>query len=463
VRPRIREGIKRREESWGEILADRWLGAMYELNEDGTRILSLCDDEKTVEDITKTLAQDHEMPADQMRPSVEEFLQFLKEHELIAYGPVNREELVKNRFEEAARRAVVYGGEGLETISGFEHYRERPLNAPLNVSFEVTSKCNLRCQHCYANAGDACEGEMPTERVLRFIDELAEMKIFSIAISGGEPMTRKDIFKIISRCIKNDIGTMLSTNGTLITRQKARKLKDLGLRTAQVSVDSIDPKIHDEFRGVKGAHRRAMRGLRYLLEAGIPNVRVATVASKLNFNEIPSLVDYLDKLGVSHQRILRFLPIGRGKTREDLALANEEIKQLLGVLKKKEEESGKIIIDFSDAFNPPVVDRPTHACTGGVLWCAVNPKGYVVPCTYLNSLEVALELKAETIMNKDFKDIWKNYELFKTLRDPRLFLKGKCGNCEYKSTCGGGCRASAYAYTKEILAPDPHCRYEPTQ
>lgn len=461
MKPAVRDGMKIREESWGAILCDEWLSVIYELNEDGYRMLLLCDGENTVEDIIKILSKEYTSSPEEVRPQVEKYLHFLQERKIIVYETVTADELIKTHFKGTSHKAVRYGGETLEIVSGFERYRERSLSAPLSVSFEVTSKCNLRCQHCYANAGDSGEGELTTEQILKFIDELAEMKIFSIAISGGEPMMRSDIFQIVERCIHNRIPTLLSTNGTLITREKAEKLKEIGLGGVQVSIDSADPKIHDTFRGVPGAYRRTMRGLKNLLHAGIQTVRVATVASKLNFNEIPKLVDQLDNMGISYQRILRFLPIGRGKAHRDLALSNEEIKELLGILEKKQDEPGNIIVDFSDAFNPPIVDRPTHACTGGVLWCAINPNGYVVPCTYLNSKEVALDLHAESIAKKNFKDIWQNYELFRTLRNPHLFLKGKCGHCRYKPTCGGGCRAAAYAYTKDILAPDPHCTYEP--
>lgn len=461
VKPRLREKIIVREEKWGAILCDKVIGAIYELNEDSYRLLKLCDGTKTLRDIVEILSKEYETSPDEMKTIVEEHLETLFKQHIIVERPVNLKKLAEARVRKQDRKRVSYGGEMPEVISGFERFRERTLSAPLSVSFEVTYSCNLCCKHCYANAGAPLDGELTTEQIFRFIDELAEMKVFSISLTGGEPLTRKDIFHIIQRCVDNDIGVLLSTNGTLITREKAERLKKMETVAVQVSIDSVHPQIHDALRGIKGAHRRAMKGLKNVLNAGIQNVRVATVATKLNFNEIPLLVDELDRMGVLFQRILRFLPLGRGEKQKELELSNQEIKLLLETLEKKQTEAGIITVDFSDAFNPPIIDRPTHACTGGVLWCAVNPKGYVVPCTYLNSMEVALDLKAESIANKSLKEIWENYYLFKALREPSLFLKEKCQNCVYRPTCGGGCRAAAYAHSGDIFGYDPHCTLIP--
>ena len=227
MKPKICDGIRIREESWGAILFDRWLGVIYELNEDGYRMLSLCDGEKTVEDIIEALAQEYESTFEQIKPSVKKLLHFLQKHKLVAYKLVAPEKLVKTDFEEIPHKVVRYGGETLEMGSGFEYHREHPLTAPLHVSFEITLKRNLHCQHCYVNAGDSYGTELSTRRIMEFVDELAEMRVFSITICGGEPMTRKDIFPIIERCIQNDIATLLSTNGTLIAREKERKLEKL--------------------------------------------------------------------------------------------------------------------------------------------------------------------------------------------------------------------------------------------
>lgn len=459
MKPKLRERIVVRKESWGAIACDRLLGVLYKLNQDGYRMVALCNGERSVGDIVQLLAKEYETKPSEIKPIVEKYLETLLQQHILVDRPIDLSELIKEHFGEITHKNVRYGSETLETISGYERFREHPLSAPLSVSFEVTYRCNLRCKHCYANAGNPLEGELTTKQILKFIEELAEMKVFSISLTGGEPMTHKDIFRIIQHCVDHDMGVLLSTNGTLMTRENALKLKKMEGVAVQVSIDSVNSETHDAFRGVQGAHQQAMRGLKNALDVDIEYVRVATVASRLNFNEIPLLVDELDKMGVSHQRILRFLPLGRGKTQSDLALSNQEIKLLLEVLEKKQNEFGKIIIDFSDAFNPPIIDRPTHACTGGVLWCAVNPKGYVVPCTYLNSMEIAIDLEAESIVNKDFKEIWENYSLFKTLRNPNLFLKDKCAQCDFKPICGGGCRAAAYAYSKDILGYDPHCTY----
>lgn len=331
----------------------------------------------------------------------------------------------------------------------------------MGVSFEFTYACNLRCVHCYAVADKSLPNELTTAEIKNFIDEIVDMKVYSIVLSGGEPLLREDFFEILKYTSERGLRVIVSTNGTLLNWITAEKIKSSGVDIVQVSLDGANAETHDRFRGVQGAFHRALQGIRALEKAGVEKIGVATCATTLNYEEIPQLIDYLSKnTNVTRMRILRFLPIGKGRAQKELVLDHSRIVNLYNTIENKNQKlDGRLKVTFSEAFNPPLFDRPTHICTGGKTWCAVNPEGYVLPCTYLNSSEVARRLGADTIRKRSFKYIWKNSSLLKGLRELTRHIKGKCQDCNLLNRCGGGCRAAAYAYYDDIFASDPHCVY----
>ena len=130
------------------------------------------------------------------------------------------------------------------------------------VSWNCTRTCNLQCRHCYANSeSKRYEGELTTEEALAFIDDLAAFNVPVILFTGGEPLMREDLFTLTAYAREKGIRATLSTNGTLITPEMARTIKDHGIGYVGISIDG-DPAVNDAFRGVEGAYSRALAGIR---------------------------------------------------------------------------------------------------------------------------------------------------------------------------------------------------------
>jgi radical SAM protein with 4Fe4S-binding SPASM domain len=451
----LSSGVKVRREEWGLLVFDRRTRSVYEVGLDAAPALEACARGAGFEEVLAAVAAASPKPPDSLRNELEDFLAQMRELGLLDSGPAAERLPKRGRGrlvnENESERGVVIGD-----------FSRTPLKGPISVSVEVTSACNLLCRHCYADAVDGRrETDLNVQDYLGLIDELDRLDVFNVSITGGEPLTFQGVFDVIEECSRREMSALLSTNGTLLDPDTIKHLESAGLRTIQVSIDALESRVHDWFRGVSGAHARALAGLKRACDSRIPEIRVATVASTLNIDQIVPLMYELDRLGVQVVRILRFLPLGRGREGHEFALGNDKVVMLLNQIKEHLPNMKTLAVNFSDAFNPPIIERPSHSCSGGVTWCAINPAGYVVPCTYLNSPRTAASIGAWSLRERGLAEVWRNSPLFSDIRRIRQVVKGKCKQCAYLAECGGGCRAAAYAYTGDILACDPHCRYEP--
>jgi radical SAM protein with 4Fe4S-binding SPASM domain len=329
----------------------------------------------------------------------------------------------------------------------------------LSVGIEVTNTCNLRCKHCYANAGRPLKNELTTDEIKNIIDQLVKMKTIVVALSGGEPLLRKDILEIIKYIKKKGFEIYLNTNGTLITEELAEKIKKCGLSHLEISIDGFK-KTHDYIRG-KGSFEKALLAFeickKYEIEVGI-----LTVMMKINLSEIPNLINFFYKKGASGIGLLRFHPVGRGKKNKHLEITTQERKRII-------EKIYRIKAEIGDSF-PIKVETPSsiliamnypklieehkyvfyskRGCPAGTMSMDIRANGDVVPCSQF-------PLVIGNIRKQSIKDIWENSPVFKLLRN-RENLKGKCGKCKYKNLCGG-CRAAAYNKFGDFLLSDPGC------
>ena len=133
----------------------------------------------------------------------------------------------------------------------------------MRVSWMSTNRCNLKCAHCYQDAGDATAKELSTEEAHALIDGIARAGFKVMIFSGGEPLMREDIFDLVSYARDAGLAPVFGTNATLITPDIAKRLKAAGARAMGISLDSLDPAEHDAFRGVEGAYAATLAGLTY--------------------------------------------------------------------------------------------------------------------------------------------------------------------------------------------------------
>lgn len=374
----------------------------------------------------------------------------------------------KNPYWRKGLSSVVRG------IADFGVRRPFVPGAPFQVVWDVTYACNLKCQHCYAQAGKVSRDELTHEEALRVVDKLATMGIPILALSGGEPLVRPDILEITRRGADNGMYVSIATNGTLITKEKAKQMKDAGVSYLQISVDGADAQTHDSFRGIPGAFDRTIQGVKNAVAEGF-FVNIATTATKKNLTQIPKIIDLCDSLGVNWFMAYNFVPTGRGKFIVENDLSPQEREDLLVMMYNRMKDTDIEILTTAPQYarialqncgqgGPAVV--PTHfsnpqvngslfnltefigGCGAGRFYMAIRANGNIEPCVFF-------PLKVGNVRTDDLEDIWKNNEVFRDLRD-KDNLKESCGSCDYRYHCGG-CRARAYGYFGDYRAADPGC------
>ncbi len=382
---------------------------------------------------------------------------------------------VREQFKQPYWRKGV--ASALKGIAKFGARKPFTPGAPLLIVWDFTYRCNLRCKHCYSSAGLNNLYEMDTNEALLTVEKLADADVTSLAFSGGEPLMRKDFFEVARAAYEHGMYTALATNGTLITREIAKKLKESGIKYVQISLDGAKPETHNSFRGTSWAYERTLKGIRNCIEEGL-FVEIATTVTKLNYNEIWDIIDLCKKLGVPWLMAYNFIPTGRGRDIIKLDLTPMEREELLrNFIKQTYMENkltllstapqyARIAIQIAREYKDKALIMPTHFCNipavgkvmeiadfiggcgAGRIYCAIEPDGSIQPCVFM-------PIKIGNIIKDDFEDLWYNNQVFNDLRN-RDKLKGNCGKCEFKYICGG-CRARAYAYFNDYLAPDPGC------
>ncbi len=388
----------------------------------------------------------------------------------------------ESALKESLKKPIVRRGivNILEGIAYFGIKTPQTTAAPFLVVWNFTKMCNLRCKHCYENAGfKPAPDELTTEEAKRIIDEFKREGVVAIAFSGGEPLMRKDFFEIAKYATDNDFYVSIASNGTLITPEVARKLKEAGVEYVEISLDGFE-KTHDEFRGIEGAWKRAVQGIKNAIDTGL-DVGVATTVTKYNLKEIPEFLDFLEK-EIRPRRFIHFnfIPTGRGKDIIEADLSPEEREELLDFLYQKlvdpkfkmdvlstAPQYAVTSLTFFERFGGPVV--ATHfinqkaaemlkgkaktlapflgGCGAGRLYMALEPNGDVKPCVFIPVI-------VGNLKRKSLKEIWLKSPILKEIREREEF-KG-CGQCSYREICGG-CRARAYGYFGDLKGPDPGC------
>ena len=349
--------------------------------------------------------------------------------------------------------------------------KENKVRPPRLIAWELTNACNLACIHCRASAiKEPDPDELSIAEARHFLDELVEYKPI-IILTGGEPLLRADVFDIANYATGHGLRVVLATNGTLLTHEIVRKLKEVGIQRVSISIDGAGKNTHDVFRGEPGAFDAALGGIDILKKEGL-SFQINTTITKRNLDEIPRIHELAIELGASAHHIFLLVPTGRGEEIESEEIPKEEYERVLNWFYDKSKESRiqlkatcaphyfRIMRQRAKAegirITPEThgLEAMTKGCLGGSAFCFVSSKGDVYPCGYLPAL-------AGNIRQKPFKTIWEKSEVFNDLRDSEK-LKGKCGICEYRNVCGG-CRARAYASTGDYLDEEPYCMYLPVK
>ncbi|MBI2855404.1 MAG: radical SAM protein [Chloroflexi bacterium] len=339
-------------------------------------------------------------------------------------------------------------GVGLSPETNTEWY-------PDLVSWNVGNSCNLRCPHCYLSAGERGPAELSFEEGCRLIDQLASAGSRMLILTGGEPLMHRDITELARYASSRGLLVVLGTNGMLLTSKRVGQLREAGVAGAGISLDSLQPEWHDSFRGVPGAWKGAVRGIRECVAQGLP-VLLQMTALPWNYQEIPDMVEFAYREGVTGFTLYFLVCTGRGEQLSDItprqyeeALASlVEAQQLYPQMMVRARCAPQIARMASQQGSPLVGNA---GCLAARHYCRITPEGNVTPCPYL-------PLVGGSIRERPFADIWDNSPAFRRLRQEAP--GGKCGICDFREMCGG-CRARAFALTGELTAEDPWCDYQP--
>jgi len=346
---------------------------------------------------------------------------------------------------------------------------------PYVVSWNLTYRCNLACEHCYLDAGPrpavedaafADRAELDTDGCRAIVDQIAVFAPEALTIlTGGEPLLRRDILEIARHAHARGLWVVVGTNGVRITETLAPILADAGVRGMALSLDSLDPELHDGFRRVRGAWQNTVDGARILHDAGLPFL-VQTTVGRHNLGQLAALADFAhDRLGARVWNLYFLVPTGRGQFVSDLA--PEEYDAVLAELRRiQQAHAGRMVVNAKCAphyvktllaQDPGAALTRQYAggaggCPAGTHYLGIRPNGDVTPCPYL-------PVFAGNLRQERLQDLWDGSELFQAIRR-RAGLGGRCGECELQSRCGG-CRARAYGMTGDYLAEDPLCTHVP--
>lgn len=389
---------------------------------------------------------------------------------------VRREKAKKLLSDKYARRAVANLA---KTFAHVGIMKPISIYAPFLVVWDYTHRCNLTCKHCYSDSGVSQEAELTTVEALAVVDQLAEAGVTALAFSGGEPLIRRDFFQVAKHAVRCGLYVSVATNGTLLTKENVRRLKETGVNYVEVSIDGATANSHDKFRGVPGAFEKALEGLKNCAEEDLC-VCMATTATKSNLDEMPAILDLAERIGAERFTYFNFIPAGRGKNifTEDLSAEEREnlMRYLLNRMSKgckttilttapqlarvalqcqRPAGTGEITMSMAHMQTARVSKKAVPladfigGCGAGRLYCSISPQGDVHPCVFL-------PINVGNLKTERFLSLWLNSRLFKALRN-RANLKGACGKCGYKFICGG-CRARSGAYHDgDFFNDDPGC------
>ncbi len=346
------------------------------------------------------------------------------------------------------------------------------------VVWNITRTCNLRCIHCYSDSmAKKYGGELSTEKAKEVIDDLAEFKIPTLLFSGGEPLTRKDLFELAKYAISKNIPLTLSTNGTLITREIASKIKETGFSYVGISLDGIGES-NDYFRGVKGAYEKAVEGFKNCKEVE-QKVGLRLTLTKHNFDQIENIFKFVEEVGIERVCFYHLAYSGRGRNLQKEDLTHEQTIEVLDyiLMKAKEYSSQRIkreILTVGNSVDGVYIylkllrEGKTEQAeavykllewNGGALYSTgvgiscIDNIGNVHPDQFSSAIFLG------NIKERKFTDIWQddNNFILHSLRNKSKFLKGRCKECKFLMICGGGLRIRALFKYGDLWESDPAC------
>ena len=343
------------------------------------------------------------------------------------------------------------------------------------VVWNMTRRCNLRCIHCYSQSQDKdYPGELTTGEGKSLIDDLAQFQVPVILFSGGEPLMRPDLPELAQYATSKGIRAVISTNGTLITPDMAKVLKEIGLSYVGVSLDGLQ-ETNDRFRGMSGAFDHALQGIKNCQAQGI-KVGLRFTVNKRNVQDVPAIFQLLEAEDIPRVCFYHLVYAGRGSKLIQEDLSHQETRKTVDLimdLTKDLHQRGlkKEVLTVDNHADGPYLylrllredpDRSKDVLEL-LLMNQGNSSGHGIGCISWDGSVHADQFWRHysfgNVRQRPFSQIWldTSNELMAALKDKRPHVKGRCRQCRWLDICGGNFRVRAEAVTGDLWTPDPAC------
>ncbi|MGB9831714.1 MAG: PqqD family peptide modification chaperone [Fervidicoccus fontis] len=411
------------------LLLNPRLFSCARINKSTLEIIELCNGKYTVSDISKILAERYKVSQNQIEKDVRYVLNKLSSLGLL----------------------IKVGKDPPQSHEMFSISK-----GPEEVWLFVTNRCNLKCITCFKNSGTEHDNELSYDEIKTIIDEILRVGRPEIIISGGEPLLRNDLNKILKYIKDSGLRIHIITNGTLLNKKIVEEWASIGVDFVQVSLDGSKPEINDAIRG-EGTFSRVMSNVKLLKERNIRFSLYPTI-TKLNLYDVLSMSKlFCEVSGKETFGMAFFAPVGRGAVYKDnLMVSEEEYFELLRKLLSQNKNVLKKLSGFEaqlDRVPPPLSRKLNCGLASGTI--AIDSDGSVYPCQWL----MLPEYKAGNIRNSSFREIYFNSEVLRRLRELTVEQIPSCINCQWRYLCGGGCRALSLFLSGSISGPFPLCEF----
>ena len=400
---------------------------------------------RDVEDIVNHLSEiyDDSVSREELKQDFIEFIQDLADHKFLVVGNTP-EEL------DASDLDFSYSMENPKTLADDftqettqkvrettqDHNLEAAQRKPriASIQFELTSRCNERCIHCYIpNAKKNAGGDMSIEKVFSIIDEFAEMGGLHVTLSGGEVFLHKDVIRIMQYCREKDMQISILSNLIALRDEQIPYIKAANVSLVQTSLYSMDPEIHDLITTVKGSHAKTKAAVEKLVAADIP-VQISCPLMKANFKGYAEVLRYAQSLRCKAQTDYIMMAQSNLDT-QNLAnrLSLEETEVVLRDILQwdrdyKEHTLKQKPVSEEIAFDPERFARQP-LCGAGINGCCITENGDVYPCAGWQAMVCG------NVNKQSLRNIWENSPQFKQVRAVTQGDFPECLKCEARNYC----------------------------
>jgi len=340
---------------------------------------------------------------------------------------------------------------------------------PKTAVWELTLACNLNCRHCGSRAGTARKSELSDEALFALADELVDLGLERVTLSGGEPTLHPRWADLGAHLTGQGVSVNMISNGLTWDREKAKKARDAGFGSVAFSVDGFE-EAHDFIRSVRGGYRKILDALEASRAEDLP-IAVVTTIYRNNISELRAMKPFLASLGVASWQLQIGNPAGNMKDNRELVLAPEDLLEIVPLLAELRSEGGDPVIYIGDniGYFGPYEEALRGAgreidfwlgCRAGLQVIGIESHGAIKGCLSLPSVLNHEDRFVEgTVVEQSLTDIWCNPDGFaynRAFSTDRL--GGFCRTCSYNEICRGGCLWTAFSHSGDRF-DNPFCYY----